>query len=290
MKIEQAIFKSKVWNYLKDKIPPPLRSLLSFAVLKIKRWHYAFNCLISNRNYLRNWVLVAIQEVVLPKGTHIRYQLKENLQNRSLTIRAKSFDKFIVNEVYSGSYEIALKKLPDSPVIIDAGAHIGVFAVKALGSCPQARLFCIEPIAANLRLLRKNLEDNNLSRRVTVLESLLSNNDGLKTIYERKDHSAGFNLYLPTDVKYDIQSRTLESVVRDNKITHCDLLKMDIEGGEYEVLLNTPPQVFEKIQSIVMEYHPFPKDVADIQGLADFLSKNGYSVNFYSHKMLYATR
>lgn len=287
MKIEQMIFKSRAWQSLKVHIPAPVRELLATGLQKIKSLSYALGCLFRLPGYTKNWAAIILKELFLPKGSCIRYHLRNSI---SLTIRAKSFDKFIVQEIQTGSYDIALKELSESPVVIDAGAHIGVFATKVLSKFPKARLFCIEPIPDNLELLRKNLSDNAIAGNVTVIESLLSKSEGIKTIYERKDHSAGFNLYMPTEFKYDVPSRTLEGVMRDNKITHCDLLKMDIEGGEYEVLMNTPTHVFEKIENIVMEYHPFPKETADIKRLSEFLSKNGYSLNFYSHKMLYATR
>ena len=33
------------------------------------------------------------------------------------------------------------------------------------------------------------------------------------------------------------------------------LLKLDIEGGEWDVLFNTPNEIFDNIDSILLEYH-----------------------------------
>jgi len=287
MKLEEIIFRSTTWGLLKDHIPSPLRSFMASGLLKAKRGQASLKCLFLMPKYIQNWPSSMLKELFLSKNRFIQYRLKNLLK---LTIRAKSYDKFIVQEIYTGSYDIALKELPKSPVVIDAGAHIGVFATKVVKDYPLIDLFCVEPITENLKLLRKNLDDNNLSNSVTIINGLLSKEEGIKTIYGRKEHSAGFNLYMPTEVKYKVRSYTLESLMLEHKITHCDLIKLDIEGGEYEVLNNTPSHVFQRIKSIIMEYHPFPKESADIIGLSDFLSKNGYSLNFYSQKMLYATK
>ena len=287
MRLEKIIFSSRMWNSIKGRIPTIVRSTMSSGLLRLKRAHFALVCYLSLPKYVTNPFGVFLKELTVPKGGNIEYHLRNGL---GLTIRAKTFDKYIVQEIYTGSYDIALSELPKSPVVIDAGAHIGVFATKVTKDYPLAVLFCIEPIADNLRLLNKNLKDNSLSTMTAIIDGSLSGSSGQKTIYGRKDHSAGFNLYMPTDMEYKTSGHTLESLFQEYKIAHCDLLKLDIEGGEYEVLYSTPLHIFEKIENIVMEYHPFPKELAGVDKLVDFLSKNNYSVNLYSNKMLYATR
>ena len=39
----------------------------------------------------------------------------------------------------------------------------------------------------------------------------------------------------------------------------CDLLKLDCEGGEYDIILNSPDASFEKIANIAMERHGPPE-------------------------------
>ena len=52
-----------------------------------------------------------------------------------------------------------------------------------------------------------------------------------------------------------IACRTLEAVLDQFRIEALDLLKMDIEGSEYETLLSTPPRVLRRIKRINLEYH-----------------------------------
>lgn len=46
--------------------------------------------------------------------------------------------------------------------------------------------------------------------------------------------------------------KTIESMLEENHLPYVDLLKMDIEGSEYEVLLSTPPRMLARIDRIAM--------------------------------------
>ena len=52
------------------------------------------------------------------------------------------------------------------------------------------------------------------------------------------------------------EAMTLEDVLNEERIDDVDLLKIDIEGGEHEVLAATPRSVFRRCRTIAMEYHP----------------------------------
>lgn len=61
-----------------------------------------------------------------------------------------------------------------------------------------------------------------------------------------------------------VQGRTLPQILDENGLGHVDLLKMDIEGSEYEVLLSTPQKVLAQVGRIAVEYHgdsaPYSKE------------------------------
>jgi hypothetical protein len=60
-------------------------------------------------------------------------------------------------------------------------------------------------------------------------------------------------------------------------ISHCDLLKVDCEGGEYDIFFHTPADTLRRIQRISMEYHDdcTPHSHGE---LADFLTQHGFTV------------
>ncbi|GEM_PF-1661014 len=297
MNTEEAFFRSVFWKTLRLHMPVRVRTALRNGWLKIKRWKESAEWILRSPRYIKNWPSAFFYELVLPEGRYLQYLLRDTRAPRSsntraprLTIRAKSYDKFIVQEICTGAYDIALNDLPAQPTVIDAGAHIGVFAIRVLADFPSARLFCVEPVSENLALLDKNLTDNRMHDRATIIRGALAGTSGAMTIYGRKGHSAGFNLYMPTESSESVRARTLEEIFKDNHIEHCDLLKLDIEGSEYEVLLGASEHILSRVQCIVMEYHPFPKEVADIGALARHLNARGFTTEFYAKKLLYAKR
>jgi hypothetical protein len=76
-----------------------------------------------------------------------------------------------------------------------------------------------------------------------------------------------------------VRALTLSQVFEAHAIDKLDLLKLDCEGAEYEILSGASPEVFKKIERIIMEYH-------DIDGhhhdqLVSLLERQGFRV--YCH-------
>lgn len=57
--------------------------------------------------------------------------------------------------------------------------------------------------------------------------------------------------------KIDLKSIRLDTWIQQNESDDQMLLKMDIEGAEYEVILNTPFDVLTKFRILVIEFHDF---------------------------------
>ena len=91
-----------------------------------------------------------------------------------LSVRTNGFDQDVVEEIFvSGCYQSDLK---DAHTILDLGANIGVAAAFFSRCYPTASLVCVEPVPDNLRLLRRNIEANNL--RIDVLPAAVGPGDG----------------------------------------------------------------------------------------------------------------
>ena len=52
-----------------------------------------------------------------------------------------------------------------------------------------------------------------------------------------------------------IACTTLSDFLQEQQIGTLDLLKMDVEGSEWEILFSTPLSVLRSIRHIVLEYH-----------------------------------
>ena len=57
---------------------------------------------------------------------------------------------------------------------------------------------------------------------------------------------------------------------------HVDLVKMDAEGAEFDVILNSSPADWSSVRAVVMEYHPLAG--ARWESIVEFLAGVGLEV------------
>ncbi|NJR39752.1 MAG: hypothetical protein HC781_14175 [Leptolyngbyaceae cyanobacterium CSU_1_4] len=62
------------------------------------------------------------------------------------------------------------------------------------------------------------------------------------------------------------------------ELERIDLLKMDVEGAEYDILFTCPNETLAKIQRVVMEYHEFDGEKRNRFDLARLLEAHGFHV------------
>lgn len=143
-------------------------------------------------------------------------------------------------------------------VIVDVGAHFGyftLFAAKNTGS--KSKIISIEPDPQNCDLLRRNLSDNNVEN-ATVLNCAISHSSGKMNLYG----GSSINKSLFSD--YSLGSgKTIGEVdvlsLSDFMALHApekiDFLKLDCEGAEYDIILQSDSSVWKNIQVVSMEFH-----------------------------------
>ena len=151
-------------------------------------------------------------------------------------------------------------RLPnDCSTIVDAGANIGMFALWAARQSPTARIFSLEPFPETFRLLQKNIQANSLQDRVFLFQRALARESGDRCM-SGFGESPNHRLVLGGSDGDDsptvtVACCTLADFLREQQLETVDLLKMDVEGSEWEILLSTPPSVLKTIRNIVLEYH-----------------------------------
>ena len=123
---------------------------------------------------------------------------------------------------------------PECPVrtIVDAGANIGVETVRMLHFHPEATVLAIEPVRANYEILQKNIADKK-ERVSTVMAGLWSSNTRLKVL-SGSGNEAFSVCAAEAETAGEIDAVTMQRVLSEVG-GEIDILKMDIEGSEYEV-------------------------------------------------------
>ncbi len=152
-------------------------------------------------------------------------------------------------------------------LIVDAGANIGFFTLFAARESPHAKIYSIEPFPESYERLCHNVKTNRLDDRVTCLNCALG-----RSSETRMMELSGTRSQARRVVAFDegnsgdatsVSTKTLEQVFEEQEIARVDLLKMDIEGGEYEAFFSTRGEVLRRIRSIALEYHPERRELLE---------------------------
>jgi FkbM family methyltransferase len=179
---------------------------------------------------------------------------------------ASGQDWAIWEEVYfHDCYRLgAVEPYRKNEVIVDVGASVGAFCLKAKEHNPQAKIIAFEPCPENIPVLRANAGEfasiiqaavtyeQNLSMLNAVFPNCTSTGGSIVTNDDAALAAAA------TDGRYKIDRRpiqtfTLERIYDDFKIDRIDILKLDCEGSEFSILGNTTS--LDRIEMIVGEYH-----------------------------------
>lgn len=142
-------------------------------------------------------------------------------------------------------------------VVVDVGAHIGLFTLRILREEPRCSVVALEPSPENFACLNQNLALLGPDAQVELHQLGIGGQFGRIKMQE-----------IPTNRSTDARAMSAEQddansvgvvplshLFKLARTATINLLKMDAEGGEHAAFLNAVPEVFPRIERIVMEYH-----------------------------------
>lgn len=148
---------------------------------------------------------------------------------------------------------------PLCTTILDCGANVGIFSVWAAAQNPQARIIALEPFPETFVALEANIRRNLLVDRVQCIRLGLAAQSG-DLLMQTEGESPNRKMVLDERPEANagtvsVPCTTLAECLARFNIDTLDMLKMDIEGSEWPVLLSTSPVVLRRIRYIQLEYH-----------------------------------
>lgn len=181
-------------------------------------------------------------------------------------------------EIFSENcYYLELEK--EDPVIVDAGAHIGMATLYYKMLFPESRIIAFEPVPYNFNILEKNIHENQLEN-VELIQAVVAPKSGILRIQEPIGEGAwrsGAGI-IPKGWKgiQDNQEIKVEAIgIQEILHDKIDIFKMDIEGMEYEVIRNAGP-LLRNVKNWIIEVHP-RKDHR-IEEIQKILLQNGFKI------------
>jgi FkbM family methyltransferase len=126
----------------------------------------------------------------------------------------------------------------DDPVIIDIGANIGQFLYATKTLFPKSKVYSVEPDSSVFSILQKNAKNYS---GVKIFNNALSKVGKTLKFYISKEFSEWSSLKRLDGKEYrEIEVVAVRGDTLFNNVKKVDLLKIDVEGAEYEVLLGMP--------------------------------------------------
>lgn len=222
------------------------------------------------------------------KSAHCLLRTKDGI---SLRCRNNRWDVRIVTETFFDRvYGAGLRNVraQHRPVVVDIGGYIGDFSLYA-AKYLDATVIVYEPVPENYELLAENSRLNpwadlriwNRAVAATAEVAINLERDG-------NDLHASSYLYNRTNEKIVVPASRLDDVFAENDVERIDLLKIDCEGGEYDILATARDETFDRIENIVLEYHGIEDWQRKLDTMLDRLRSQAYSVQVDSDRCILA--
>jgi len=200
----------------------------------------------------------------------------------------RSFAMVFLEIFIKNDYYIDLKK--EDPVIIDCGGNIGMSVLFFKYKYPKSKIDVFEPLPFNIDILEKNISQNNLSN-VSLHKKAVSDSSGIVEFYysdpNNNPNSLGASLVHNDgfgNSKVKVQKIRLADFI--DKFEEIDLLKMDIEGSEWETMIDLcKTGKIKKVKNFVCEYHFDSSNMSKpVDEFLKLIRDNGFVYDVYMNK------
>ena len=162
----------------------------------------------------------------------------------------------------------------ESPLIIDGGSNIGLSVIFFKQHYPQSKIIAFEADPNIFKVLKTNIvsfayDDVHLNNRAiwnseTVLDFALEGADGGRINREQEKQ-------LKTNIP--VETVRLQNYLKSK----VDFLKLDIEGAETDVILDSADYL-DNVDNIFVEYHSFVDEKQRIDELLNSLIQSGFRI------------
>lgn len=183
---------------------------------------------------------------------------------------------WLIREIYFDQVYDGFYRLGGDDVVVDVGAHVGLFTLKVAGKVK--RVIAVEPHPLNYGLLKLNITLNNL-RNVIPIKVALSNYTGKAKLYQGSSitHTLRCQHFKSEpDKALDVDVETLDSLLDKLGVSRVTFIKIDVEGSELEVLKGSEKvlTVNKQLFLAIAAYH-YPEVLPEV---VSFLQARGFKV------------
>jgi FkbM family methyltransferase len=171
-----------------------------------------------------------------------------------------NYTEFFIHDKYAKYFSKKYKN------VVDVGANVGVFTEYLIQNEHTEKVVAVECDPKALYDLTRNFKRE---YRVDIEPKALYHENTKITFYHSEENPVISSTIAPDKLvnhmagvkgndATEVETITIKDLV--DKLGYIDLLKIDIEGGEYGVMENLDPSLFDKINNFLIECHFFEAD------------------------------
>lgn len=184
----------------------------------------------------------------------------------------------VSSELAADQYKFEDVTVEPGDVILDIGAHVGVFSIYAAKKWPEARIIAYEPSPTNYERLIRNLEAAGVTNVEPHNLAVTSDGRDIELSYQRGNTGGTTALRkVNGHLVEKAKSTTLDTIIDDlsgpfvGEVKRVRFLKIDAEGMEHEILTTT--NFLDRVDYLSGEFH-----------VNSTLEKEGFSIaELYKH-------
>lgn len=197
--------------------------------------------------------------------------------------RPGTADESVIKESFE--FDLFLPGTPEyiaqsNHIVLDIGAHIGCFSMLMASKVPDGKVYAFEPSAGTFEVLQQNIEVNKLQNVQCIHKAVAAKNGNAVLYHDLQTGNWGHSITKQlSSSSENISTISLQHFIEQENLQKINFIKFNCEGAEFEILMNTPQEYLQRINTMLILYHEELVNGFTYKELAEHLRKAGFRVH-----------
>ncbi len=211
--------------------------------------------------------------------------LKRTINGHTLRLPTRYF-KYFPETYEAENFEFLQKSCKPGAVIIDIGAHIGLFSIIAAQVTGKSgKVYAFEPAPSTYALLQKTVVINHEEQVIETFQKAVGKANGKITFFvsdDKADNSNSLVNYKEDRSLHgiDVAVTTIDNFVMEKNISRLNFIKIDVEGAEFDTLQGAAETLKNLKPVCIVAIHPQPIAAKGdkLEDIYDFIVNCNYRI------------
>lgn len=211
--------------------------------------------------------------------------LKRRVNGHTLRLPTRYF-KYFPEKYEAENFELLHKNCKPGAVIVDIGAHIGLFSVIAAQvTGKKGKVYAFEPAPGTYALLQKTVAINHEGSVIETFQKAVGRENGKITFFvsdvqaDNSNSLVNYKAHRPLQ-GIDVAVTSIDNFVKEKNIQQLDFMKIDVEGAEYDTLQGAAETLKTLKPVCIVAIHPEPilAKGDSLEAIYDFIAGCNYRI------------